>query len=263
MDKLKDIHYQPNHRWKGQKAITKLRELSKKKTKVIKQWLSRQAIWQVHLPSPNRVDRPHYEAKIPNEMHQFDLLYMPSDTLYGNKYKYILSGIDVDSRYKVTRPLGMKQAADVAAMITDIYKDDPLTYPKISQCDNGSKFKGEVTRLLEKHEVKIQRVTTKYKHTHTAFIQTLNKILAEQVFKVQDAQELNDPEKVSSTWVKHLYGLVDQLNNMVTQITGTKSKNAIELKAVPLVENYPPEDVLPQDRLYWYLLQPGKEHDDQ
>ena len=22
-------------------------------------------------------------------MHQFDLLYMPSDTLYGNKYKYL------------------------------------------------------------------------------------------------------------------------------------------------------------------------------
>ena len=55
--------------------------------------------------------------------------------------------------------------------------------------------------MLEKHEVKIQRVTTKYKHTHTAFIEALNKILAERLFKVQDAQELNDPEKVSATWV--------------------------------------------------------------
>ena len=39
----------------------------------------------------------------------------------------------------------------------------------------------------------------------------MNKILAERLFKVQDAQELNDPEKVSATWVKHLYGLVDEL----------------------------------------------------
>ena len=47
--------------------------LSKEKPKVIKQWLSRQAFWQVHLPPPKRVDRPHYEVKIPNEVHQFDL----------------------------------------------------------------------------------------------------------------------------------------------------------------------------------------------
>ena len=53
---------------------------------------------------------------------------------------------------------------------------------------------------------------TKYKHTHTAFVEALNKILAERLFKVQDAQELNDPEKVSSRWVKHLYGLVEELN---------------------------------------------------
>ena len=89
-------------------------------------------------------------------MHQFDLLYMPSDTLYGNKYKYILAGIDAASRYKVARPLKTKQARDVAEMIADIYKVRPLTYPKIFQCDNGSEFKGEVTKMLEKQEVKIQ-----------------------------------------------------------------------------------------------------------
>ena len=33
--------------------------------------------------SPKCVDRPHYEVTIPNEIHQFDLLYMPSDTLDG------------------------------------------------------------------------------------------------------------------------------------------------------------------------------------
>ena len=207
---------------------------------MIKQWLSRQAFWQVHLPAPKRVDRPHYQ--IPNEMHQFDLLYMPSDTIYGNKYKYILAGIDAASRYKVARPLGTKQARDVAEMIADIYKAGPLTYPKILQCDNGSEFKGEVTKMLEKQEVK-------YKHTHTAFVEALNKVLAERLFKVQDAQELNDPEKVSSRWVKHLYGLVDELNDTETEMIGMKPENAIKLKEVPLVarESYPPEEVLPED----------------
>ena len=105
-------------------------------------------------------------------MHQFDLLYLPSDTLYGNKYKYILAGIDAASRYKVVRPLRTKQDRDVAEMIGDIYKVGPLMYPSIFQCDNGSEFIGEVTKMLEKHEVKIRR---KYAHTHTAFVEALNK----------------------------------------------------------------------------------------
>ena len=232
---------------------------------MVKQWLSKQAFWQVHLPPPKHIDRPHYELTIPNQMHQFDLLYMPSDTSYGNKYKYILSRIDVASRYKVARPLRTKQAKDVADMIADIYKVGPLTYPKIFQCDNGSEFKAAVTETLEKHEVRIQCEMTKYKHTHTAFVEALNKILAEQLFKVQDVQELNNPDKVSSTWVKLLYGLVDKLNDTETQMTGMKPKDAIKLHQVPLVsrENYPPEDTLPEDGLYRYLLQPSEEHDDQ
>ena len=106
--------------------------------------------------------------------------------------------------------------------------------------------------MSEKNEVKIRRVTTKYKHTHTAFVEALNKILAERLFKVQDAQELNYPEKVSSRWVKHLYGLVDELNDTTTEMIGMKPKDAIKLDEVPLVarESYPPEEVLPEDGLY-------------
>ena len=109
------------------------------------------------------------------------------------------------SRFKVARPLKTKQAKEVAEMISDIYKVGPLTYPKVFQCDNGTEFKLDVTKLLEKHGVKINRTTTKYKHTHTAFVKNLNKVLAKNLFKIQDVQELNDPEKISSTWIKHLY----------------------------------------------------------
>ena len=91
--KMDKIYYQPNHLWKGQKAVKKLRKLSGEKPKEVKQWLSRQVFWQVHLPAPKQVDRPHYEVTTPNEMHQFVLVYTPSDTLYGNKYKYILAGL--------------------------------------------------------------------------------------------------------------------------------------------------------------------------
>ena len=83
--KMDKIYYQPNHLWKGQKAVKKLKELSGEKPKTVKQWLSQQAFWQVHLPAPKQVNRPHYQVTVPNEMHQFDLLYMPLDLLYGSK----------------------------------------------------------------------------------------------------------------------------------------------------------------------------------
>ena len=59
--------------------------------------------------------------------------------------------------------------------------------------------------------------------------------------------------------------MVDKLNDTETQMTGMKPKDAIKLNQVPLVnrENYPPEDTLPEDGLYHYLLQPSEEHDNQ
>ena len=52
---------------------------------------------------------------------------------------------------------------------------------------------------------------------------------------------------------------------MEIEMIGMKPKDAIRLNEVPLVkqENYPPEEILPEDGLYRYLLQPGEEHDDQ
>ena len=42
-------------------------------------------------------------------------------------------------------------------------------------------------------------------------------------------------------------------------------KDVIGLTEVPPAnqENYPPEDMLPEDGLYHYLLKPGKEHNNQ
>ena len=59
--------------------------------------------------------------------------------------------------------------------------------------------------------------------------------------------------------------MVDELNDTQTEMIGMKPKDAIVLDQVPLVdqEAYPPEDKLPEDGLYRYLLQPGEEHNDQ
>ena len=92
----------------------------------------------------------------PNEQHQFDLLYMRHNLFEGNTYKYILRGIDVTSRYKVARSLRTKKSSEVVFVLGAIYKKcGVLKYLKAFQCDNGSEFKNEVTKLLEKHHAEI------------------------------------------------------------------------------------------------------------
>ena len=195
-EKLYQAYYEPDRLWTGGKAIKELHKITSMSKKDIKSWLAKQALWQVHIPPPKEIHHPHYDVTKPNEQHQFDLLYMPHNLFEGHTDKYILTGIDVASRYKVARPLRTKKSSEVAFVLGAIYKKGGVfKYPKTFQCDNGSEFKNEVTKLLEKHNVEIRRATTKYKHTHTAFVKAFSKELAKLLFKPMDAQELQDPEE--------------------------------------------------------------------
>ena len=261
---INQVYYQPDHLWNSNKAIKELHKITSMPKKDIKSWLAKQALWQVHIPPPREINYPHDNITKPNEQHQFDLVHMPHDVFEGNTYKYLLSGVDVTSRYGVAKPLMTKKSSDVAFVLGAIYKKKgAYKYSKDLQIDNGSEFKGEVTKLFEKHSVKIRKTTTKYKHTHTAFVEAFNKNLEKLLFKPMDAKELQNPKKVSKIWVKNLDTAVKRLNNTVSSMIGMKPKDAIKLDAVPLNKTYPEETALPKDGLYRYLYQPGEQHGDQ
>ena len=76
------------------------------------------------------------------------------------------------------------------------------------------------------------------------------------------AQELQDPEKVSTIWVKNLIKIVNKMSNTVSSMIDIKPKDAIKLDTIPLDKKYPEETVQPDDGLYRYLYQPGEQHGD-
>ena len=78
-----------------------------------------------------------------------------------------------------------------------------------------------------------------------------------------DAQELQNPERVPTIWVKNLNKTVNKMNNTVSSMIGMKPKDAIKLDTVLLDKTYPEKTVLPEDGLYRYLYQPGEQHGDQ
>ena len=258
-DKLREIYYDPEHLWTGRKAIKLLQKESGSPLKVVKAWLGLQAQFQVHLPRPKRIDHAHFYVTEVNKMHQADLLYLPHDKVYQNTYKYVLNIIDVASGYKVSRPLRTKKASEVADMFRDMYKKGPLRYPAELHVDNGTEFKSDVDKLMKEHDVSVKRVTTKYHHKFTAFVENFNKTLQQRLFKIQDAQELNNPSKDSKTWVKHLYKIVSGLNASKLDRIGMTPAKAVKLENVALkLKPYPKEEEAPADGLYRYLYQPGE-----
>ena len=118
---------------------------------------------------------------------------MPHNVFEGNTHKSVLTDIDVARRHNVARPLRTKKSSEAEFVLEAIYKKGGVfKYLKAFQCDNGSEFKNETTKLLEKHNDDIRRTTTKYKHIHTAFMETFNKKLAKLLLKPMDVQELQD-----------------------------------------------------------------------
>ena len=116
----------------------------------IRSWLAKQALWQVHIPPPKKIGHPHYDVTKPNEQHKFDFAYMRNDVFEGNTCKYLLTGIDVASRYKVTKTLITKKSSEVAFLLGAIYKKGGnFKYSEVFQCDNGSEFKDEVRKLMK------------------------------------------------------------------------------------------------------------------
>ena len=67
-------------------------------------------------------------------------------------------------------------------------------------------------------------------------------------------------KKVSTIWFNNLYKNVNKMKNIVSLMTGIK--DAIKLDTVPLDKTYSEETILPEDGLYRYLYQPGKQHGD-
>ena len=115
--KLYQAYYESDRLWAGGKAIKELHKITSMSKKDIKSWLAKQALWQVHIPPPKEIHHPHYDVTKPNEQHQFDLLYMPHNVFEGNTYKYILTGIDVASRYKFSRLLKTKKPTEMAFVL--------------------------------------------------------------------------------------------------------------------------------------------------
>ena len=84
--------------WRGKTAVTKLKEKTRLGEELIVKWLEKQPVYQIYMPRPKYVPSAKIDVKIPNSVHQVDILYLPHDQTGNTIYKYCMCVVDVASR---------------------------------------------------------------------------------------------------------------------------------------------------------------------
>ena len=175
------------------------------------------------LTTPQNLERaPNASMSLfakPNDIHQSDLLSLPHDKFKKKIYKYTLNIVDVASRYKGSCQLSTKNSKEVAQAFQWIYENTPLNYLKTLIVDDGKEFYGDTTKLMEKHDVIIQRADPS-QHSSQGIMKRFNRTLADRLFNYQYHKEFEDPSKSNREWVSRLQNVVNALNNEKTRLIG-------------------------------------------
>ena len=262
--KFKQIYYSDDGYWRGKSAIQKLAKASGSTKEEAEKWLLKQPLYQIYLPPPKYVPRPNASMSLyatPNDIHQADILYLPHDKFKKKTYKYSLNIVDVASRYKGSYQLTTKNAKEVAQAFQWICENTPLNYPKTLIVDDWKEFYGGTTKLMEKHDVIIQRGDPS-QHQSQGIVERFNRTLADRLFTYQYHKELEDPSKSNREWVSRLQNVVSVLNNEKTRLIGMKPVDAIKQTLVeqgfsqPAKENE--EKLLDVGTKVRYLYEPGE-----
>ena len=190
--------------------IRKLSRASGSTKEEAEKWLMKQPLYQIYLPPPKYIPRPNVSMSLfakPNDVNQADILYLPHDKFKKETYKYALNIVDVASRYKGSYQLATKNSKEVAQAFQWIYENTPLTYLKTLIIDDGKEFYRDTTKLMEKHDVMIQRGDPS-QHRSQGIVERFNRTLADRLFSYHYHKELEDPSKSNREWVSRLQNVV-------------------------------------------------------
>src|SRR2546421_482128 len=202
----------------------------------ITKWVKYQYSYQIYRqPLPCKAETSFSKIKIPNKVHQCDILLHTHDDQDGRRV-FVCSFlvIDVATRFKAGRSLTSRNSLEIWNVVEEIYEDpsNPLTWPELLMTDGDASFRGAFSRGMEQHNVPI-RVVDLYSFESLALIKAFKKNLAKLIYKVQYAIEgrLAEGER-SRLWNKFLMKYIDFMNNSKTRLIGMAPAYAMTLEEV-------------------------------
>lgn len=157
---------------------------------------------------------------------QVDLIGPLENPGLNNNYNYILTFVDLFSKFCAARPLKSKKGGGVIAGVDSILeKMKPEHRPRVLQADNG----GEFSTTFERHVknawgVKVVH-SSPFKPSTNGAIERLNGTLKQLLFS-------NMARYDSKRWVDLLDSVIDNINNTRHSVTGHTPLEALENSAV-------------------------------
>ena len=172
--------------------------------KNIKDWLSKQEVYQVLLGRHNNYNS--FIAEGPLEQFQIDLVYMPK-SWHNKGYEYILSCVDVFSKKGEMTPMKKRDSKTTAGAIKNLF--EKMGIPKTIYSDQGTEFNNkDVLKILEENNVKII-----FALDHAPFVESFNKTMKNKLYKYMAYHD-------TANWSDVLDILVDAYNNTPHTSTG-------------------------------------------
>ena len=165
----------------GFASVRKLVNASGLPRKTVLKWLQAQPTYTLHVPARKQgYPTRRYIVHTIDEQWQADLADMGALAKYNKGYRYILTVIDLFSRYAWARPLRSKQGAAVAAAFKDIFRRDGRI-PKRVQTDQGREFENSHVRsLFRRRNIELFSIKSAYK---AAVVERFNRTLKDRLWR--------------------------------------------------------------------------------
>ena len=141
----------------------------------VKDWLAAQPAYTLHKPYRKRFSRNKTIVHGIDSQWQVDLADLPRQVEHNDGYRYILTCIDVFSRYAWAVPIRTKSAPDVHAAFVTLFRKAAPRVPQRIQSDDGKEFVNiKVKQLFQ--EKGIEHFVTASEHK-AALVERFNETL--------------------------------------------------------------------------------------
>ena len=207
---LKSIYYDSKHP-AGFSSIQKLSAASGISEKKVKEWMKAQPTYTLHKMARKRYPTRKYIVHNIDEQWEADLADLQLIADENNGYRYILTVIDIFSRYAWARPIRTKHGREVAAAFKDIFQEGRI--PKRIQTDKGKEFYNrEVKTLFEEYDIELFSTNSVYKASHA---ERMIRTMKTKLWKIFTSN-------LNLNWTKVLQDVIRSYNNSTHRMIGKK-----------------------------------------
>ena len=181
---LNKIYYDISHP-AGYSSVQKLYTAAKKELPSltlndVRKWLKHQNTYTQHKKVRKNFRRRKTLARGIDDVWQMDLCDLSKLSTYNRGYKFLLTVIDVFSRYAFVRPLKNKTGLEVSKAIDHIFQTEKRKSKSVGT-DFGTEFYNRnVQALLDKHHIKLYSVVSEPK---MALVERFNRTLKSRMWR--------------------------------------------------------------------------------